>query len=121
MGIWITRIIPYGKLFRSWPRVVVSGNWGVRAKLGSGDDLVWSGGQREFDAGVVIRLDGGRDVERGELNVFRPLAALPVISVGVKSAAYDRVFGHLFAMAVAKDQNGRCEFGLSWLSSDRRR
>jgi hypothetical protein len=87
-------------------------------KLGPGNDLVWSGRQDELDAGVVVGLDGGRKVERGELNVLCPMSALPVISAGVKSGAYDRVFGHLFAMAVAEDQDGRW---LSWALSDQRR
>lgn len=124
MGTWIIRIIAYGKLFLEPAEVVVSGNWRTgrnsffAAELGPGDDVVRSGRQGELDACVVIRLDGGGEVEHRELNVSRPMAALPVISRGVKCAAYDRVFGGLFAVAVAENQNGWWELGLSWALRD---
>ena len=76
-------------------------------QLRPGDDLIGSGRQREFDAVVVVSFHRRGDIECRELNAFRPIAAVPIISVGVKSAAYDRVFRHLLTMAVAKDQNRR--------------
>ena len=79
-------------------------------RLRSGDDLVWTGGQGEADAGFVIGLNRGRDVERGDLDVFRPVAALPIIPTGVNRAADDGVFGNLLAMAVLEDQYRRGKF-----------
>jgi hypothetical protein len=90
------------------------------SKLGPGDDFVWTRRQSEADAGLVIGLDCGGDVERGDLDIFRPMTALPIISAGINGAAYDGVFGHLLPMTVLKDQHCRREFRLSWLLTDSR-
>jgi len=88
-------------------------------RLGSGDDLVGACRQGEVNTVIVIRLDGRGNIQHGELDVFRPMTALPIISASVDRAAYDRILGHLFAMAVAEDQHRRREFG--WMLRNRGR
>ena len=67
----------------------------VQGSLGPGDDFVWTRGQSKADAGLVVGLDCGGDIECGDLDIFRPMTALPIISAGINGAAYDGVFGHL--------------------------
>ena len=62
--------------------------------LRPGYDFVGGGRQSEADAGFVIGLNCGREVECRDLDVFRPMTALPIISAGVNRAAHDDIFGH---------------------------
>jgi hypothetical protein len=81
------------------------------------------GWQHEFRAALLVGLQGGTGIERGERNVSRPCAVLPVAAADVDHSVRDGIVGNLLAMAVAINQN--CRRNLSrrqsgWLLRDRR-
>src|SRR4029077_8201702 len=79
----------------------------------SGDNLIGGGRKHELYAVVAIHFCGGRKIEGGELDVFRPTAVLPIILVGVENTGNDNVLANLLAMPIAKDQNRGWKLGWS--------
>lgn len=85
-------------------------NAGVPAallELRAGDYFVGSPRNTEWYALILIRFDGGGNVQVGEVDLPGPLASGPVVEARVDDPRDDRVVAGLFVVAVAEDENGR--------------